>query len=1081
MASTTIVRTIDSPAYLRVGPRQGYIQNALVLCAASTSSADSCSNSGQYQDHFATMAEAPAQQTPSFPLSLEEIEGLVKTLYDPGHAKKVQETEATLRVLQRSPQGWEIGDALMNSTDENVRFFGALTFTVKLNADSAGLSEGDSQQLLSKLIHHLLSHPASSVATRKLCSTLAQYFCKPISTWTQCVRSLAVSFVQQQTILDASLDQYSSTWDILPQISDEQLINLLEFSMNLADEAKKLSNSPDLETRERMIVNVDSVEVLLHVAFGRGIKYLSTPIKDSRYDQLSQLGEKICVASWKCFLGWIFYAQSEFKDVPEKLQHLRSVTEMALACLEYHIDDAMELVADLLENHPKFLEPKQQVLLWSAITSPWGIEILKNLDAETASLARIIVAYGQILLESKQLYQEPDNSHYEQVISVLHELLKYPDTVGLEDEVAPVVLDFWNSYVSNIAEECFQFTEDNTKPAWLQKAKSNVFLAVSELLQKIIFPPPAVMKGWDADAKKTFKVFRIDVRDIIQEAYEVLRDAMLDQFIDFSLRALESANWLELEAGIFCLNSISESLAEPSDVQLRQLFEQSLFSIIAGNPNIPAVTRRTAVEMVAAFNSFFLRHPELLPQVLPFLLSALAQPSLAHGAAKSFASLCSECRKSLTSELPSFFQMYQEFSSYQTAEEFTKSKVLEGIAAIVQALNSDEKRQAGLQQLFQFVAHDAMQAINITKEGHDAEQGQVLALTTLKCLACIGKSLQASDEEVIDLETEQTPSEYWTQGPGKEIQNQIVNFVNYLTQVFPGNSDIIETACNVLRAGFKEAVPGPFVLPPSAPIDFIAKTNMHTPRLPYVLDTACCWISSHKLNKTGEYQVQAQRLLCYILSIMQAMENPRNDPEVAVGCIELIQKFINTNAQILTAERPEILSGMFDFSVECIKSPEVLPKRAAAQLWKDIFELTGKTTNQDRSTGQEIVNHFGQAVTFALMYNLCGEVDGTSLDHIVVPLRKLILSDRNARFYITNALAEQPLILRIKEDAATEGIVRKFIEGLVRNARASTAFKETCKEFWQRCRQIQMQFAPQMMHPGHRFAQGHSSPPAATF
>jgi hypothetical protein len=33
-----------------------------------------------------------------------------------------------------------------------------------------------------------------------------------------------------------------------------------------------------------------------------------------------------------------------------------------------------------------------------------------------------------------------------------------------------------------------------------------------------------------------------------------------------------------------------------------------------------------------------------------------------------------------------------------------------------------------------------------------------------------------------------------------------------------------------------------------------------------------------------------------------------------------------------------------------------------------------------------------------------------------------------------------------------------------------SAFKETVKEFWQRCRQMQMQFAPQVMHPGHQYA-----------
>lgn len=82
------------------------------------------------------MASAPAQPAQAFPLGLAEIEALVKSLYDPGHAKKISQNEATLRVLQRSPQGWEIADALLKSNDEQVRFFGALTLTVKLNADS---------------------------------------------------------------------------------------------------------------------------------------------------------------------------------------------------------------------------------------------------------------------------------------------------------------------------------------------------------------------------------------------------------------------------------------------------------------------------------------------------------------------------------------------------------------------------------------------------------------------------------------------------------------------------------------------------------------------------------------------------------------------------------------------------------------------------------------------------------------------------------------------------------------------------------------------------------------------------------
>ena len=165
---------------------------------------------------------------------------------------------------------------------------------------------------------------------------------------------------------------------------------------------------------------------------------------------------------------------------------------------------------------------------------------------------------------------------------------------------------------------------------------------------------------------------------------------------------------------------------------------------------------------------------------------------------------------------------------------------------------------------------------------------------------------------------------------------------------------------------------------------------------------------------------------------MQALEHPANDPEISVGCIELIQAFINANLRVLTQEHPDSLQAMFGFTVESIKSPEVLPKRAAAKLWKDVFELSGNTHSQDQSMSQDIVKFFGPAVTYALISNICGEVDYTSLEHIVVPLRALIKSDKNARAYINSSLEGQPLLQRFQQDPAVQDLIRKFVEGCIR-------------------------------------------------
>ena len=71
---------------------------------------------------------------------------------------------------------------------------------------------------------------------------------------------------------------------------------------HLPSRVKLLTNLYSRKPHERMIANVESMEVLLQVSFGRGIKHLSTPPTDPDHERLLQAGEKLCVASLKTFL-----------------------------------------------------------------------------------------------------------------------------------------------------------------------------------------------------------------------------------------------------------------------------------------------------------------------------------------------------------------------------------------------------------------------------------------------------------------------------------------------------------------------------------------------------------------------------------------------------------------------------------------------------------------------------------------------------------------------------------------------------------------------------------------------------------
>jgi hypothetical protein len=76
-----------------------------------------------------------AEEIPT-PSSIDEVDTLIQRLYDPGTPSElVPRVQAKLVELQKSEDGWRMGDALLSRPDPNVRFFGCLTLTVKLNSD----------------------------------------------------------------------------------------------------------------------------------------------------------------------------------------------------------------------------------------------------------------------------------------------------------------------------------------------------------------------------------------------------------------------------------------------------------------------------------------------------------------------------------------------------------------------------------------------------------------------------------------------------------------------------------------------------------------------------------------------------------------------------------------------------------------------------------------------------------------------------------------------------------------------------------------------------------------------------------
>ncbi len=406
---------------------------------------------------------------------------------------------------------------------------------------------------------------------------------------------------------------------------------------------------------------------------------------------------------------------------------------------------------------------------------------------------------------------------------------------------------------------------------------------------------------------------------------------------------------------MFCLNALSDSVADEESVDdfLSNVFGSSLFADLANMEEpVPMSTKRTAVTMISNYTAFFERHAEHLPAMLNYLFTSLGAGSsaLANVAAKAIFSACSSCRKMLTWELGAFLHQYEVLLTWDGIETSTKEKVVGAISAIVEALPTHEEKIAPLAQLIQSVEKEAANSVK-AMEASQAEDFQESGLCALRCLASMGKVLQAPDEAVIDLDANGPKSTFWTNGQGALLQARVIRILETITGLMKWNSDIIEAGCQILRAGYKERTPGLFVFSPKVTVDFVLATRLDTARLDQVLDTAGVMLGSRSSKGEAAMINAASSILVHLLGILATMnckgfqvlcveqeiadsnglDDPSSDPEASAAAIELVDRMLpHYLSSMMNTHNIQLL---FDFLLRSLTVPEVMPKRSAAHCW----------------------------------------------------------------------------------------------------------------------------------------------------
>lgn len=542
----------------------------------------------------------------------------------------------------------------------------------------------------------------------------------------------------------------------------------------------------------------------------------------------------------------------------------------------------------------------------------------------------------------------------------MHATLNVCDYPGIDDEAGPrEALPFWAEYLDLAAEKLFdQDGEDSNNDAvpWLATAKMHILSVTTTLVRKIQPPPPERLRLLDGTAVDVFKDFRRDVQDLWQEAYRFIGDDFLRNTLEYCITAfsIPTPDWAQTEAALYCLNGLADEISTSSDPLLDQLFSLPLFEALS-QARLPQWTCRTALETVTQFSSYFERHPTQIPAIFEFLFVALQSSSFAQPAANSIYSLCDSCRSALHPYLGRLTETYQSFLTWETSKgnTHTKEKFVGAIACVIQSLNTKQDQAQGLLQLLSFVQADVDESVSLLSASATlkndrledalvaAELSQLKAMQVLSCLRGIGKAMQLPNDEdhSLNLDDDNDSSglaQFWTSGEGAVVQQQILSLLSEVLKYHNTDSEIVQLACDVLRAGFPESEPGPFVFPADLVVQFTSMVRLGGPGAMSILNMMQALPRAYMKPRIDGALAD---MLKYVLEMIKELANPRNEPEDAEALLRIVSAYLPRYTNVLLQSGAEDVAVLFSFAGAALVIPEPLPKRAATVLWVSNTEV----------------------------------------------------------------------------------------------------------------------------------------------
>ncbi|KIX10560.1 uncharacterized protein Z518_01644 [Rhinocladiella mackenziei CBS 650.93] len=1013
------------------------------------------------------------------------MEQLIRELNNPNNQsspERIKEIQRQIQRHQREKTGWQLGLDLLQHDEANIRFYGALTLTIKINADWDNDELGKHEQMRNHLLEALVTHyirlvnlPDSNFVLQKLCSTLVTLFARPDSGWTLPLRHVFTCLLDKQYVSQVQLPEMEQLLEAAKTCSDRQLKGVLMLAAAMMEDLSihHIGTAEERDLTARALANCLDFWQIFRFCITRGTGKL---LANSHYDS-DRMTANQPISKSADLINMVLQASPYWEELMNhahisldgtQIQTIEaSMTECIRAGVQFLDDDALtgsvlEFVIGLQQYAKKLLHEAIPDFPARVANSRKAKEIVNSLAQGNFS------ADGMLYVELLDVVMLDINTResgylrsglYDEVIRSVQRLLRCEGATAVEDPVCQTIL----GRVNDMVEGSIDWEDDDPARTFLKSLTAD---ACEACLQKAKFPLKQMSndnRDWDADDRWKFEDFRYDVRDFFQSAYTLVGNGLIQSIVGRTFSNGTSPDWSTFEVGLFSLTAFSDTMSSDPDTYdgiITTVFESQPWSLLLQSVDrVPDRARQTGLRFIEENVWYLQRHPVSLALVLNFLFSSLHLQSSASAASRTIYSLCDSHRGILSEGLPQFMGSLTTLGDIGESE---RHRIYAAVAAIIQALPDDEAKVQPLSQLLSWTARP-LAVLN----GEVSNQDDLLrgCIDVMQTLASIGKGLRSPADVPVDLELSATnDTNFWISGNGMSIQRDALAIYQATLQRVQPNVDnvFVEACCDFIKSGFTEQHPSPFKFSDSIALGLINQfIDLNNPSIDYTMACASSFLAS---IDQGNAQTSVNTLVHSVVSnqqrVLSALRQSQqlSNSSFASSSLDFLARFMTKwgTTWFKMQDSQETAEVAMELALIIMADPDTLPRRSAAGFFTAFANFAGPNKSLDDEQNSRIsgiLQRFSPRILSLVIRLLGGECARSEIEIITETLKQFIQKHSTlTKAILREAVMQEQGVMSEKALKATSLEQRTRFLAQIEALRGARKTNDIVRDFWIACK-----------------------------